>query len=362
MTATAQMLPDYEFNAYTAIFEWQRNADKSWHKMTGHRIIRTGQAQGNIISFNENKRLLYLYDDNGIYKVELQPEWVAYIKKNYKAPNLSQNNLDDEIIRIENCLDSKFNGINENILKEKNRIEQKRINNRQKAIEVYKKEHPLWFKLPISEFHTKCMICNSKNCEDVYTIKGDTIFTIENKIDGLKEMIFYFHVHMLDSYDKSRLNLHFEAYKDSLTKHEFSLSKAVNFNIKEEQRHNEELNKKAPYGFVNDYGYNLNSANGVEPYFSFFNSSNKIIKYVDLYFSLYNDVDDKCYLLYDKTYIGKVRGTGPVNPFEKGTWAWDKATHYTSGDATKMKVVKIVVTYMDKSTKILSGKNLVINE
>ena len=91
----------------------------------------------------------------------------------------------------------------------------------------------------------------------------------------------------------------------------------------------------------------------MEPYFSFYNTSEKTIKYVDFYFSVFNAVGDKCYLKYDKSYIGNVRGVGPVEPFYAGSWNWERATHYTSGDASEMRIVKLVITYMDGTVKTI---------
>ena len=110
------------------------------------------------------------------------------------------------------------------------------------------------------------------------------------------------------------------------------------------------------------WGWELNSAQGIEPFFTFFNSSKKTIKYIDFYFSVYNAVGDKCYLKYERSYVGNVRGVGPVEPFEAGSWNWDRATHYTSGDASEMRVVKVVITYMDKTVKTLTGNSLIFEQ
>ena len=56
---------------------------------------------------------------------------------------------------------------------------------------------------------------------------------------------------------------------------------------------------------------------------------------------------------YDRSYVGKVRGVGPVESFNSGSWNWDRATHYTSGDASEMRIIKLVVTYMDGTVKTI---------
>ena len=119
------------------------------------------------------------------------------------------------------------------------------------------------------------------------------------------------------------------------------------------------IKKIAPFGFIMEYGWELNSVDGVEPYFKYFNTSTKTIKYVDFYFSIYNAVNDICLL--DHNTIGNVRGVGPVETFDSGTWNWDRATHYTSSDAVRMKVIKVIITYMDGSTKTLTGDKIIID-
>jgi hypothetical protein len=76
---------------------------------------------------------------------------------------------------------------------------------------------------------------------------------------------------------------------------------------------------------------------------------------------LYNDVGDKCFLKYNKSYTGSVRGVGPVETDRSASWNWDRATHYTSADASEMRIVKIVITYMDKTVKTLTGNAIKLN-
>jgi len=77
------------------------------------------------------------------------------------------------------------------------------------------------------------------------------------------------------------------------------------------------------------------------------------------HFSIYNPVGDKCYLRYENSYVGSVRGVGPVEPFESGSWNWERVTHYTSSDASNMKIVKLVITYMDGTTKTIPSNAII---
>ena len=167
-------------------------------------------------------------------------------------------------------------------------------------------------------------------------------------------------IHYAEINDVLKQNKKFKEYleiwHDSLALHnEFTNDGAKTINLHTYIGFKSDILKEAPYGYVGNWGWNLNSADGVEPYFSFYNTSEKTIKYVDFYFTLYNAVGDKCYLRYNKSYTGNVRGVGPVEPGSSGSWEWDRATHYTSADASEMKITKIVITFMDKTVKTLVG-------
>lgn len=360
VNVNAQLLPDYENNNYHAIFEWQKQSDGFWIKQSDQVVKRKGKARGTIISFDKESKCLYSYDDTGIYRIDLQKEWVAYYTREFKKQKKTEATLSDELKRIENMLDSKYNGLNE---KNQRIIDEAKIRQEEqnkKMIEKYKSEHPEWYILPISKLYSDCLLCGKKGADMVYCFSNDTIYTISIEGRVLDEIYLQFHVFPMSKYDTETLSTHINIYKDSLIQKKYSLNQAIEFNNKELTNYTNKIQKKAPNGFVDSWGWNLNSVYGVEPYFSFYNLSNKIIKYVDFYFSLYNAVGDRCYLKYDKSYIGNVRGVGPIKPFEKGYWNWERATHYTTGDASEMRINKIVLTYMDKTTKVLTGKNLII--
>ena len=65
---------------------------------------------------------------------------------------------------------------------------------------------------------------------------------------------------------------------------------------------------------------------------------------------------------YNKSYIGNVRGVGPVEQFDSGSWNWDRATHYTSSDASEMRIVKLVITYMDGTTKTIPRESIIYDD
>jgi hypothetical protein len=85
--------------------------------------------------------------------------------------------------------------------------------------------------------------------------------------------------------------------------------------------------------------------------FSYVNMNKKTIKYIDIYFCVTNDVNDIC-------RTGHFKGIGPLKEFGSANWSWDRSSYFVSGDASNMKLTKIIITYMDGTQKILS-KNMI---
>lgn len=279
-----------------------------------------------------------------------------------------------------NILDKVYKEKNDIIIEERRIAERKKrekqINDSIEALkrkseerEQYRKDHN-WHELTL-DYATSlyCDFCKETHLERsmyVFSLSSDTIYYLKEnpEISLLGKTHRGLHYgKMTESMKQSRgFKNYVDIWRDSIALHnDFSNIEAVNLNLYSYLRFKDEITRMAPNGFVSDWGWNLNSADGVEPYFSYYNTSAKIIKYVDFYFSLFNAVGDKCYLKYNRSYTGHVRGVGPVESFSSGSWEWDRATHYTTSDASEMRIVKIVITYMDKSIKTLTGNNIKYN-
>ena len=192
------------------------------------------------------------------------------------------------------------------------------------------------------------------------SLSSDTIYYIRKEPDIVKLGQVFQKIHYAEISESLKKDKKFREYveiwKDSIALYnQVSNLNALELNVYRYLEFKESIRKIAPYGYIESWGWNLNYADGVEPYFHFYNTSEKTIKYVDFYFSLYNDVGDRCLLKYNKSYTGSVRGVGPVETDCTGEWSWSRATHYTSADATEMRITKIVITYMDKTTRTLTG-------
>lgn len=111
------------------------------------------------------------------------------------------------------------------------------------------------------------------------------------------------------------------------------------------------LKKSAPYGFFTDWGWD-SEYSCISFNFNYMNTNRNTIKYIDVYFKVTNDVGDL-----RKT--GHFQGTGPLREFESASWEWDTSYYYVSGDGSNMNINKVILTYMNGTKKVLTGKLLV---
>lgn len=372
LNVQSQHVPDTINNQWVSLFEWNKDDNGLYQKVKNiktNRIIKTIS----VISLDKKANEMYAFDEFGCYRVTLKPNWTAYVKKQYDVDKLKPEALKDELVRIENQLDSNYKTLNEDILakkakreedekKERERIANQQRKKREEQLANYKQSYRNWRRLPISRLNRNCLFCDRDYSGDVVRLSGDTLFTIEYVHGYLGYSYPHTHAFYIDNTDKYKLRDYLEAYHDSLTYGVFNMSDAQTINHKGITGYIAALKKNAPIGFIQRWGWHLNSADGIEINYSFFNTSNKTIKYLDLYFSVYNAVGDRCSLRYNKSYVGNVRGVGPVESFEAGTWNWDRATHYTSADASEMKIVKLVITYMDGTTKTIPRDSIVYDD
>jgi hypothetical protein len=238
-----------------------------------------------------------------------------------------------------------------------------------KEQEEYRKTHD-WRDLSMSKsYGLKCEFCDINHYMKKYRvmfISADTLYYLLEKPDmsylGINHVGIHYSTLTREFKNDNQFKEYVSIWRDSIANNNnFSNQSAAIFNLIQYNEFKDKIHSIAPNGFMQRWGWELNSAQGIEPYFCFFNSSKKTIKYVDFYFSVFNAVGDKCYLKYERSYIGNVRGVGPVEPFDSGSWNWDRATHYTSGDASEMRIVKLVITYMDGTTKTLPNSSIIYN-
>lgn len=180
--------------------------------------------------------------------------------------------------------------------------------------------------------------------------------TIDCKISGHRNdsvvMMAFINI-WNDNIDKHYYQLHYSKIKGYSTdtidviKDVFdNIPKYVNIMNYIEYR--DDISKDFKYGFINKYGWSTNSVNGIDFNITYTNTNTKTIKYIDVYCTISNPVGDICRILYNGSNMCKFTCVGPLEQFETASWNWDSA-YYTTSDASKLKINKIVLTFMDNT-------------
>ena len=219
----------------------------------------------------------------------------------------------------------------------------------------------------------KCSDCDKtlKDCEYLFGIANDTAIFCSNENLGINFVDSYFKYHYapLDKilkeenqsyYKQSKPQCdfadHIEAYQDSLAFNVEDTPVADLFEYGNNSNLKDFLNsvaKVAPYGFIADWGWD-NPYGFVNFNVEYVNTNKKTIKYITYYWTVKNDVGDV-------RGSGYFKGTGPVETWNSGSWDWDYSHYYVAGDASTMSINKIVISYMDGTTKTLNKNQIVFN-
>jgi len=328
--------------------------------------------------YDNKNDMFFFYTDNTIgYYHPTQPQTIKFFKKCMEEGNVKKVKKQEAMLLTEGILkkmDETHKRKNDSIV-ESRRIKREKFvrdsietaKREAKEHDAFRKTHD-WRDLSVSRnYGIKCNFCDkSHNMKDyrVLYLNADTLYYLleepEARYIGINLIGIHYSTLTEEFKNDYRYKDYINIWRDSLANHsDFSTKNADVFNLVLYNEFKDKVMAAAPTGFMQKWGWNLNSAQGIEPYFSFFNTSKKTIKYVDFYFSIYNPVGDRCYLRYENSYIGNVRGVGPVEPFDSGSWAWDRATHYTSADASEMRIVKLVITYMDGTKKTIPNSSII---
>lgn len=219
----------------------------------------------------------------------------------------------------------------------------------------YRNSH-WWFFIPTKKSHPYCDFCektiDTKDSVFCYGIRNDTLYWRE-LMEG-RLIHFYDHIHAakVPSSLKSDKDFqyHCRIYKDSL---ETAISILNNdfarvMNAKYYLDYLKELKKEAPNGLFTSWGWDKEYSS-IEFNFSYLNTNKNSIKYIEVFFVVTNDVGDV-----RKT--GSFKGTGPLEEWESASWSWDHSSYYVAGDASRMNISKVIITYMNGS-KVTIPKN-----
>ncbi len=376
-----------------SITGYEKDKDGLWIETPYHGLEEYSLNENSkILGKNNTLKSIYILDPHDIIQISLSKDSYSQFKKDKSIQNLKEEEWFDVFNTQSKKLKDRHDKINAervqflaDSMAEVNRREEIRrneearrndsINAVKRAVEqaesdsIYRSTHnysrvylpKTLDKIGSTPRRINCIMedCGYEyNTDNLYiwSQRGDTIVTIDHKPAELGINMVEAHAFVMteDLKNEPTLSQHLRAFKDEFNKDDQSVEDQV-LMIKYLGFKNalEELRKEAPNGFIDDWGWN-DEYGLVSLNLRYMNTNKKTIKYIKVYFSIYNAVDDvRC--------SGSLTGTGPVEELSFGEWDFDNTGYWVSGDATTMKITKIHITYMNGSTATLTGNKIIYN-
>lgn len=318
--------------------------------------------------YNKKSHELYVETDKANCIVTVNEDIHKILKKSKSIPLLNAEELTAKANAISQEMAERYERINTARQKHlTDSIEQVKRDSMRKATEDslrlvaeqeketnYKRNHR-WFAIPSKRNKIYCNFCEkSIDTSDslfCYGINNDTLYWAGFETGKLDIEIRHIHAgKMPDNIlrDKDFI-YHRRVYNDSLTsKIKIDMELASEVNRDHYVDYLRELKSVAPNGLFLDWGWDKEYSS-IEFNFKYMNTNKNTIKYIEVFFVVTNDVGDV-----RKT--GSFRGTGPLEEWESASWNWDHSSYYVTGDASKMNISKVIITYMN-GTKVTIPKN-----
>ena len=356
-----------------ALVLYQKDA-KGFYQKTENVSLPVVNNISEIYAYDKKSQELYVQTANGNYVIIVDKDNAKIYKKSKSIPQLKGDELTAAITEINQSLASKFKRLNIErqryiddsirIAKEDSIRRAKEDSIRRKKAEQYRQVH-CWLDVPTKGISLKCAFCDertSKNSIICVRATTDSIFwTTKREVRLGYEMDVLHGTKIPDELLRSdKYRYHYEIFKDSLNKGisgdtdpDFSKEMVDDFNYISLCDAFRKIMSKAPYGFVDEWHWDCEYGS-VSFDITYTNMNKKTIRYLDVYWTITNDVGDV-----RKT--GHFKGTGPVESGDSAKWEWDYSSYYVAGDASKMHLTKLIITYMDGSKKVLSKNQIVCN-
>lgn len=359
-----------------ALVVYEPDGQGIYHKATNLPINELDPT-ATCYAYNTKTKRLYLSTQYGNYAITLNEVKAKQVKKDKNIPHLTGVDLEERIKAVSNSLDVKFERMNADrrqfmadsiaavmaAAKERERqaaIQQALVDSIHRVgIELYRSSHD-WKWLPVPTGYVSCDYCESTLLlsDSIYAlaIQGDKAYYFKAIDTKLGIPLVKLHATTVPQswqhYEPYRY--HLEAFADSVApKTDINDEVVDQVNTGCVQKFFDALRKKAPYGFFLDWRWD-DEYSMMTFSFSYLNTNKKTIKYIDVYWKVYNDVDDV-------RGSGHFKGTGPVEQYNSGTWNWDSSSYIVAGDATRMELTKVIITYMNGSQQTLT-KKMIFNE
>ncbi len=383
-------LTDKNIESATALVSYSKDLHGFWIKKAPKEITdKLDLSSCYVIGKNNKNQSLFVVTDTSIIEITLNKDSYEDFKKDKRIGNLKEKGW-KELYDIESDkLARKFQLSNqdrrkeiEDSIAEVKRIEEikareiaRREAMRQDSIRAaeadreYRETHPI-HRLDLSSLRKnlslieqgellKCVIdgCDNRITESRIMpmgLKNDTLIYGGVTYPILDLGLAEFHALVMNEKIKQdpEIKMYLRAWKDTLTLDSVQAMEYIEyFNYKFRDEYIDKVKKKVPNGYVESWSWD-NKYGPASLNISFCNTNKKTIKYIKFFFSIYNDVGDV-------RGSGSVQGTGPVEEFSTGSWDFNRTGCWPRGDATKMQITKILITYMNGSTTTLTGNKLI---
>lgn len=320
--------------------------------------------------YDKKNHQLYVETEQANVVVRVTDEMHELLRKNKAIPQVKEKYMAEKVNSVNRQLEEKFffrneerqKFINDSIQKAKDDSIKKAKEDSIKEVQLkkladeYRYTHK-WYSIHTKKNNLHCVLCDKDFEEDslfCLGIKNDTLYWMKPEFGYLGNEYWENHIakvpqKLLDDYD---YQYHCKVFADSLIEREDILDKSFlePINAQDFYGYLNNLKKQAPYGFFLDWGWG--SEYSVSFHFSYLNTNKKTIKYIEVFWKITNDVGDV-------RRTGSFKGTGPLAEWESASWDWDYSSYYVAGDATRMDITKLIITYMD-GTKITVPKNKIV--
>lgn len=363
------------------IVSWKPDHRGIYHPTYGEPLQMLLKVQKQY-AYNKRAQQLYVVTDYSNVVITLKKEMAKIIKKDKSIPKLSDDELKEAIEKQSEELKTKFEAMNqrrEHAIEDSIRfakeeaIRKAKLDSIEREVrrkaelealklkqDVYRAEHD-FRDVPYNVSNLYCTHCEqeieTKDIKQTTFMTQDTIYyvTTEKWAFGVTSPVFHQSEIPTALKESPAFKEHYEAFKDSVTSdvtpEPGSVGQLIGYYALEAVK---EVQKKAPWGYIDKWSWDT-EYNHVTLKLAFRNYNKKTLKYLDVFFKITNDVNDT-------RLTGRVGGTGPIEFLDGGEWDWDDTNYYVfANDASKMKITKLVITYMDGTKKVLVGNQIMFN-
>lgn len=351
---------------------------KGFYKCDEDVMVESVLNVTSVYAFDKKSNNLYARTTNGNYVITLNKDYAKFIKNNKQIPKLSENEIHELVKAVNEDLSKLYSEKNDSIRLFLKRKREKEIADSIKYAEEQRKEQEerqriqlakeqgfesyrqksYYRIIPVNHMELECSVCNktiSPNYVKCLSLQNDSIYFTTTVTKELYDEYSEMHVAPISKELKTNPNFmyHIQAYKDSLCNDSICNMEFLDFyNKEEEYDHYARVKKLAPFGYIEDWGWDDEFS--VSFHFDYVNLNPKTIKYIDVYWKITNDVGDV-----RKT--GHFKGTGPLKQYSSANWNWDSSSYYVAGDATNMEITKVILTYMNGAQKVLGKSQFQVN-